>query len=262
MPPQTRRILVTVKAYPAPSRKYIETVCVAGITADDKKWARLYPVPFRDLEYKKRFKKYDLIEARIEKVSRDHRPESYKIDADSIKVIGHLDSSKGWAKRKEYVLPTVSNSMCEIERRSETEGVSLGAFKPAPPVTFSWEPAPKQWKAGSEERYGQLSLFNPQKKVLEKIPYLFRYQYRCLNEPVCSGHNQCIIDWEIGEAFRSWKQQRYHTDERTLEMIQQKWQAKMFGDDKDTHLFVGNQHRFKTFMVLGVFWPPKDTKHE
>ncbi len=258
MPPQTRRILVTVKAYPAPSRKYIETVCVAGITADDKKWVRLYPVPFRDLEYKKRFKKYDLIEARIEKTSRDHRPESCKIDADSIRVVGHFDSSKGWAKRKEYVQPTISASMCEIERRSETEGVSLGAFKPAAPVTFSWESAPKQWKAGSEERYGQLSLFNPQKKVLEKIPYLFRYQYHCLNEPACSGHNQCIIDWEIGEAFRSWKQQRYHTDERTLEMIQQKWQTKMFGDDKDTYLFVGNQHRFKTFMVLGVFWPPRN----
>ncbi|MBI3292193.1 MAG: hypothetical protein HYZ73_05220 [Elusimicrobia bacterium] len=46
-------------------------------------------------------------------------------------------------------------------------------------------------------------------------------------------------------------------DERTIEMIQQKRQAKMFGNDKDTHLFVGNQHRFKTLMVLGIFWLPK-----
>ena len=206
--------------------------------------------------YKKRFKKYDLIEARIEKTSRDHRPESYKIDADTIKVVDHLDSSKGWAKRKEYVLPTVSNSMCEIERRSETEGVSLGVFKPALPITFSWESAPKQWKAGSEERYGQLSLFNPQKKVLEKIPHLFRYQYRCLNEPACSGHNQCIIDWEIGEAYRSWRKD-YGSGPLLFEKIQQRWHDEMFRADKDTYLFVGNQHRFKTFMVLGVFWPPK-----
>jgi len=42
-----------------------------------------------------------------------------------------------------------------------------------------------------------------------------------------------------------------------FEKIKQRWHDEMFRADKDTYLFVGNQHRFKTFMVLGVFWPPK-----
>jgi hypothetical protein len=43
---ETRRILVTVKAYPNPSSKYDETVCVAGIDVNSKEWIRLYPVPY------------------------------------------------------------------------------------------------------------------------------------------------------------------------------------------------------------------------
>ena len=93
--------------------------------------------------------------------------------------------------------------------------------------------------------------------MLEKIPYLFRYHYRCLNEPDCPGHNQCIIDWEIGEAYRSWRND-YGSGPLLFEKIKQRWHDEMLRADKDTYLFVGNQHRFKTFMVLGVFWPPKD----
>jgi hypothetical protein len=33
---ETRKILITVKAYPNPSKKYVETVCVVGM--DLEKW--------------------------------------------------------------------------------------------------------------------------------------------------------------------------------------------------------------------------------
>jgi len=35
---QTREILIAVKAYPTPSKKYQETVCVAGIALDNYEW--------------------------------------------------------------------------------------------------------------------------------------------------------------------------------------------------------------------------------
>ncbi|MDQ2710039.1 MAG: hypothetical protein M3Z25_21535 [Actinomycetota bacterium] len=40
------RVLVTVKAYPQPSRSYGETVCVAGVRIDTPtpSWTRLHPV--------------------------------------------------------------------------------------------------------------------------------------------------------------------------------------------------------------------------
>ena len=57
---ETKTVLVTVKAYPNPSRKYTETVCCAGIDIDTKKWIRLYPIPYRDLDESQKFKKYNI----------------------------------------------------------------------------------------------------------------------------------------------------------------------------------------------------------
>jgi len=45
------RILITVKTYPTPSSmRQEEVVCTAGLS-EDGKWIRIYPVPFRRLEY-------------------------------------------------------------------------------------------------------------------------------------------------------------------------------------------------------------------
>lgn len=64
MPLITKKVLITVKAYPNPSTKYGETVCCAGIDIDTGKWIRLYPIPFRDLDSAKQFSKYTIIEIR------------------------------------------------------------------------------------------------------------------------------------------------------------------------------------------------------
>jgi len=52
------KILITVKTYPSISTKYKELVCTAGFT-DKGKWIRIYPVPFRKLDYSTQYKKYD-----------------------------------------------------------------------------------------------------------------------------------------------------------------------------------------------------------
>jgi hypothetical protein len=46
---ESMRLLVTVKAYPQPSKRYGETVCVAGVRIDTDipSWVRLYPVAYR-----------------------------------------------------------------------------------------------------------------------------------------------------------------------------------------------------------------------
>lgn len=60
------KILVTVKAYPNPSKRYIETVCVAGVT-ESGKWIRLYPIPYRFLEYDRQFPSYAWIDVDVRK---------------------------------------------------------------------------------------------------------------------------------------------------------------------------------------------------
>ena len=179
------------------------------------------------------------------------------MNCDSIQVVRNIDASGGWKKRKEVILPLAVNSMCQIERLCKSQNVSLGLFRPNRNIEFSWEPVSTELKPGAENRYAQLELFSPQKDVLEKIPYIFRYHYFCEDEPECNGHNQAIIDWEIGEAYRRWR--RNYSDEDTLlEKIRERWLDLICSEKNDVYFYVGNMQRFrKNFMVLGVFYPPR-----
>jgi hypothetical protein len=90
----TKRVLITVKAYPNPSKKYGETMCCAGIDIDTLKWLRLYPIHYRDLDSSQKFRKYTIISVRCWKATEDHRIESYKIDSDSIEILSYLDTKR------------------------------------------------------------------------------------------------------------------------------------------------------------------------
>ncbi len=254
---ETKEILITVKGYPSPSKKYGETVCTAGVDLTTNNWIRLYPVPFRFLTFDKQFKKYSIIKANVRKAKNDARPESYNIDCGSIQFIDWISSADGWKKRKKFIEPLAAKSMCEIERLSKTENLSLGFFKPNRNVEFSSHPVSRKSKPGERMFYDQPDLFIPEKESLEKIPYIFRYHYYCENEFDCKGHHQCIVDWEIGEAYRSW-QSDYKTKEKTVVAIERKWKDEMFAEKKDTYFFTGNHSQYKTFMILGVFWPPRE----
>src|SRR6476660_5925321 len=83
---QTRRekILIWAKTYPELSSRYLETVCTAGMLPSGKP-LRLYPIPYRYLAGdKEQFKLYQWITADIQKKPDDSRPESFRIDCDSI----------------------------------------------------------------------------------------------------------------------------------------------------------------------------------
>lgn len=85
MAKEKKRVFVLVKAYPQPSAKYEETVCCAGVT-DAGELVRLYPIRYRRLRGEARFERYDFIEVRGERPIDDHRPESFHVDEDSIRI--------------------------------------------------------------------------------------------------------------------------------------------------------------------------------
>jgi len=85
-------LLILTKTYPSPSTTYRETTCVAAINRQGQ-LRRLFPVPYRLLEGEAQFKKWEWINARVRKPEKDHRPESYRIDADSIERRSHLINS-------------------------------------------------------------------------------------------------------------------------------------------------------------------------
>src|ERR1700722_6885446 len=97
------KVLILCKTYPSPSASYVETSCVAAME-EGGRLLRLYPVPFRLLEDENQFRKWQWIEADIEKAKDDHRPESHRIRADTIRCLGDpLPTTDSWARRREQL---------------------------------------------------------------------------------------------------------------------------------------------------------------
>ncbi len=250
-------MVVTVKAYPSISKKHGETVCVAGIRTDceEPRWVRLYPVAFRDMHYADRFKKYQNVTLDIIDAA-DPRPESVRPVLDTIIIGDRIPPKQGWRERKALIEPLMLDSMCQLRELQNADGRSLGVFRPAEIKDFSWERIGDDWDDDQQAIADQPSLFLPDKSSLEKIPYRFRYHYRC-SDPSCAGHNQTIVDWELAESYRSWRE-RYGDGRLLLDKLRERWLDTMCGPGKDTAFIVGNQYRnHDGFLVLGVFWPPR-----
>lgn len=254
MPNAHIKLLVTVKAYPALSAKYGEVVCVAGIQLEpgQRRWVRLYPLKFRALPFAARFKKYDIISVNVTPAS-DGRPESYRPDPDTVRVLDHLSTRDNWAARMEIIRPLVKRSLCEIKRLQALDRTSLGIFKPASVSGFLMVADQSDWDAQKRTALDQLNLLDTNHSELEKIPSTFRYRFRCEDQS-CGGHDLSVIDWEVGAAYRSWRSRFAEHELKTK--LRQKWLDEMCGPTKDTHFIVGNQHQHRqAFLVLGVVWP-------
>jgi len=204
-------------------------------------------VPFRDLPFAQQFKKYQLVTVKASKPRSDRRPESLTPNVDSFVLGDVLDTTGNWKKRAPYVEPLEVESMCEIRARQEVDKTSLGMFRPVD-VAMSIEP-----DDDDRQQVDAPSLFFQNRTRLERIPFRFKYDYRC-SAPTCNGHSQSIIDWEIAQAFRKWSEA--NGVERALDMIRNKWVDEFFASDRDTRLFVGNMHQHPgTFLTLGVYYP-------
>jgi len=249
------RLVVVVKAYPQPSRKYSESVCVAGIRTDTRtpQWCRLYPVVFRDMPPDKQFEKWTEIELDVSPSS-DSRPESLKADVSSIEKVRRLSSRSNWADRLDLVRPLVVGSMCDVLVRQKASGISLAAFRPHQVLNVVLKPEAPEWDARDWNVLSQLNLLAQDKPILEKIPWRWLYQYSCGDS--CGGHTQTIIDWEIGAAWRKWR--RKLGSRGAAEAVRERWLSTLCGSDRDPIFLVGNQIRRPSgFMVLGVVWPKR-----
>ena len=103
---QKKQVLVVAKTYPNLSRKYDRTVCTAGIDLQAKSWIRIFPIRFFDLEYAKRFSKWDVIELEVEPTKDKYlRRESHHAHDSSIQKLRHIDTKNNWEERKESSFP-------------------------------------------------------------------------------------------------------------------------------------------------------------
>ena len=251
------RVLITVKTYPQPSRRYGEIVCTAGVR-EGGGLIRLYPIAFRQLPYDQQYRKYQWIEIDAEKNPRDPRPESHRCDIASIVTVGEpLGTDDDWTERRRLVLPEAAQSMEELQERRQADGTSLGLVRPAAVTGLDVEPAePRDWTPRQAAVLQQGNLFGPDLAPLRKIPYTFRYGFRC-DDPRCRGHRTMIEDWELGALYL--RMVAEHGDEQVaIRRVREKFLDELCGRTKDTHFFVGNTLEYQNaWLVLGVFWPPR-----
>lgn len=259
------RVLITVKTYPAPSARYGETVCIAGVRLDGDagpSFIRLYPIPFRMLETSDQFKKYQIVDVPVTpRGTKDPRPESYQPDASEFRLGETIDTKRKWAKRAELIQPLLgSTTVCELIalNRAGTMADSIPSFGLVRPTIRSLKVEEGQpWTARQLEKVRaatEPTLFNENGlPELQPVPYRIKFSYKC-EEAGCRGHNQELIDWELGAAGLYWPR-KYGN--KTTEMIEQKWSEMADASKKDVHFYVGNQHqRRETFSVCGMWSPP------
>lgn len=260
------KVLITVKTYPIPSEKYDELVCTAGVT-ETGDFIRLYPIRFRDLTDSQRYKKYQWIEVLAEKhTGRDSRKESYRPDEGSLKTIGVpiLPGKNGWAERARYALAKRAASMEELYEQQSADRTSLGVIRPKRIMDLEVSEAEPEWKAGFLAALKQQRLWDDRKNTREpprKVPWKFQYRFEC-DDSRCNGkHCMMIEDWEVGALY--WNCiDRGDTPQTAVAKVRAKFLDEMCAIGRDTHFFVGTVLGHSTWVIIGVFWPPKQVTKE
>ena len=252
-PWEKKKIFITARTYPTPARRGAEVSCTGGIT-EDGEWIRLFPVPYRFLSYDKRFSKYQWIEVEVAKDS-DFRPESHQINSDSIRILSSVAANKNdrWQGRKEIINPLQAHCLCCLQRERNKNGhPTLGFYKPALIRRFIIRPIEPDWTEADLARLSQPSMFEKTPfRLLEKIPFKFLYHVYC-DEQACRGHHLSCTDWELGQAYRNWRQ-KY--GKQWEEKFRQRFEHDML-NKFDTHLFVGTVSSHPaSWIVVGLFYP-------
>lgn len=254
------KLLILVKTYPHPSRKYRETTCVAALTQGGQ-MRRLFPIPFRLLAGESQFKKWQWVGTRVYKAPRDHRPESFKIDTDFITMGDVIPTRNGWIERLAWIEPHIVGSSDALEARRQTSGETLGIIRPARILGLEITAArDAEWTEDEKQVLLQQGLFDTPEQArrapLRKLPYNFHYRYECDGPSGTTQHKHKITDWEVGALF--WNCQRSHGD-AWEEPLRRQIEHKL--PSQDLLFVMGTIHLFPNqWLIIGLIYPPRTEK--
>jgi hypothetical protein len=251
---ETRKFLVLVKTYPNPSASTQEAVCTAAVD-EDGKLTRLFPIPFRTMAEAQRFKKWQWIRAKVQKARSDPRPESYKVDYESIEALEELPPGKGWPARWALVQHLVLPSLEAVK----ASGASLGLIKPRNYSIKIEKVRDPHWTQDDIEKMrrgeGETDLFGNKltpRTLLEKLPVQMRYVFDCQDDD--ERHDLIFEDWEVGASWRSWKK-RYPDPIVLQDAIRNEYVDEPTRKN-NMYFFLGNNYkRQHIWMVIGHVRP-------
>ena len=267
---EKQRVLITVKTYPTLSRKYGETVCTAGVR-EDGTWVRIYPVPFRRLNEKQQYKKYDWLDVRLVRNTTDPRSETYRPfdSADLEQSTGHMGTGDQWSERRKLLLKTarVYDRLDELIAGAKANELSLAVFKPTRITDFVWEEEERAWDPEKvremRDATKQYDLFADNTwretfKVIDKLPYSFSYKF----EDAAGKKSELqVLDWEAGALYWNCLWAADGDEPKALAKVRQKYLDEFC--TKDLHFFLGTTQQFhfvapNPWVIVGVLPIPHE----
>lgn len=260
------KILILCKTYPHPSESYLELTCVAGIK-ENGELVRIYPVPFRHLAGEQKFKKWQWIEADTAIAKNDSRKESRKIpDITTIKLLDFIGPDQGWYLRKQAINAAISyTSYDSLMADFHAKYISLALLKPLRIIDLQIEADKKpNW---TEQEIAKLkgdsrqtafdfqddSIKLRESKMLEKIPFVFRYIYEYEHEGEIKTRKTIIKDWEAAALYRNCVASHGKDWQKPF---RQKLLTEL--SQKDMTFLMGNIGSVpKQWMIISLIYPPK-----
>jgi hypothetical protein len=216
---------------------------------------RLYPVPFRRLNEKEQYSKFDWLECDLVKNPGDPRPESYRpTDPKQLIAVGHTDTK-------------VYTSLEPLIAEAKANSLSLAVFKPTRILDFIWEEEDREWDPGKIAELRNRSLqgvlfeedaWRQMFKLIAKLPYSFSYRFADAEGKVSEIQ---ILDWETGQLYWSCLRQCGNNESMALAKVKEKYFAEFL--KKDLHFFLGTTQQFHAWannpwVVIGVLPIPHE----
>ena len=265
---ERKRIYITVKTYPTISKEYSELVCTAGIL-EDGSWIRLYPVPFRKLDFDQKYRKYTWIEVDVTRNLNDFRPETYRPNLETLAVEPQASNKRvDWDERKRIIFKNqkIYTNLQELISKARADDTSLAIFKPTKVLDLLVEETDRDWDPDKltilRNLSQQMSLFQtPEEleaefKVVQKVPYKFSYHF----EDDSGKHSTLMIeDWEIGMLYFNSLAAADGNEKVAIEKVRKKYFD--YFTTRDLYFFMGTtkeHHRVSKnpFIIIGAFYPP------
>ncbi len=269
------RVLIAVKTYPTLSTTYDELVCTAGFR-EDGTWIRIYPVPYRQLDYGNQYKKWQWIEVDVVRNTKDFRKESYRpVDIDKEIMMGEVVSTAHkWKDRKVIALKNVYTNLSSLieEARDPNIGTSLAVLKPKEIIDFIWEPCAREWDTNklntviAHQTQGNLFEGEETKKIFQvvnKLPYKFSYVFTTEDN---KERTLMIEDWELGALYWKCLELASGNEAIACQKVKEKYFDHMV-NKCDLYFFLGTTKKFHNvgpnpFIIIGTFYPPKEDKSQ
>ena len=231
--------VVIIKAAPQVGQRHGETVCCAGIDLYGN-WLRLYPVSFRQLDDGQKFGRWDRIRFDWRTPNDDRRPESRRVDQQSIEIAGDLKPSE----RERFLAKSIVTSV----NREREAGKSLALLRPDI-SEFVITKKSAQDISIEQTRFeairAQADFFAKEVVPYRPCPYQFQYRYRS-DDGERFGTCQ---DWEIEATFFHWSK-LYGETKAVAEM------QRVFGEvmpKKGLLLAMGTHSQYPdTWLINGV----------